>query len=80
LRVLTHHDAVADALTWLEGNAAYTRRGGNGVAQVEVRGLIAAAFTHRDSRAGDPGLAGHNVDESAQSTAIATRGYCPNNG
>ncbi|RFU20611.1 UNVERIFIED_ORG: toprim domain-containing protein [Bacillus sp. AZ43] len=54
-----HADAVADTLTWLEDHAAYTRTGRNGVAQVEVRGLIAAAFTHRDSRAGDPDLHTH---------------------
>ena len=54
-----HTDAVADTLTWLEDHAAYTRTGRNGVAQVEVRGLIAAAFTHRDSRAGDPDLHTH---------------------
>ena len=33
--------------------------GGSGVAQVETTGLIAAAFTHRDSRAGDPDLHTH---------------------
>ena len=54
-----HRDAVADTLTWIEDNAAYTRRGRNGVAQVNVKGLIAAAFTHRDSRAGDPDLHTH---------------------
>ena len=54
-----HADAVADTLTWLEDHAAYTRIGPQGVAQVEVRGLIAAAFTHRDSRAGDPDLHTH---------------------
>ncbi len=54
-----HNDAVRDTLAWLEDHAAYTRRGRNGVAQVEVRGLIAAAFTHRDSRAGDPDLHTH---------------------
>jgi conjugative relaxase-like TrwC/TraI family protein len=54
-----HHDAVKDTLTWLEDHAAYTRRGKHGVAQVEVVGLIAAAFTHRDSRAGDPDLHTH---------------------
>jgi DNA primase catalytic core len=54
-----HHDAVKDTLTWLEKNATYTRRGKGGVAQVEVDGLIAAAFTHRDSRAGDPDLHTH---------------------
>ncbi|MBN9618244.1 MAG: relaxase domain-containing protein, partial [Actinobacteria bacterium] len=54
-----HHDAVKGTLTWLEDNAAYTRTGRNGVAQVKVRGLIAAAFDHRDSRAGDPDLHTH---------------------
>jgi DNA primase catalytic core len=54
-----HRDAVKDTLTWLERNATYTRRGKGGVAQVEVHGLIAAAFTHRDSRAGDPDLHTH---------------------
>src|SRR3954471_6466025 len=54
-----HADAVADTLTWLEDHATYTRTGHHGVAQVEVRGLIAAAFTHRDSRAGDPDLHTH---------------------
>ena len=33
--------------------------GTNGVRQVNVRGLVAAAFTHRDSRAGDPDLHTH---------------------
>jgi DNA primase catalytic core len=54
-----HADAIADTLRWLEDHATYTRIGRNGVAQVEVRGLIAAAFTHRDSRAGDPDLHTH---------------------
>jgi conjugative relaxase-like TrwC/TraI family protein len=54
-----HHDAVADTLAWIEDNAAYTRRGRNGIAQVNTRGLIAANFTHRDSRAGDPDLHTH---------------------
>jgi len=55
----SHDDAVADTVGWLEDHAAYTRRGRNGVAQVEVRGLLAAAFTHRDSRSGDPDLHTH---------------------
>src|SRR3954452_11525534 len=54
-----HADAVADTLRWLEDHAAYTRTGHHGVAQVEVRVLIAAAFTHRDSRAGVPDLHTH---------------------
>ncbi len=48
-----HDEAVRDTIGWLEKHAAYTRRGTNGVAQVDTTGaLIAAAFTHRDSRAG----------------------------
>jgi len=54
-----HADAVADAITFLEQHAIFTREGTDGVRQVETRGLIGAAFTHRDSRAGDPDLHTH---------------------
>ncbi|SDS99627.1 DNA primase, catalytic core [Friedmanniella luteola] len=54
-----HRAAVADALRFLESHALFTREGTNGVRQVNVRGLVAAAFTHRDSRAGDPDLHTH---------------------
>ena len=54
-----HHDAVADTLAWLEQRATYTRTGHRSAQQIDVRGLIAAAFTHRDSRAGDPDLHTH---------------------
>jgi AAA domain/TrwC relaxase len=37
----------------------FTRQGRNGIRQVNVRGLVAAALTHRDSRAGDPDLHTH---------------------
>jgi len=54
-----HDAAVADTMRWLEAEAAYTRTGSGGVRQVDVRGLVAAAFTHRDSRSGDPDLHTH---------------------
>ena len=54
-----HHAAVADVLSWLEREATYTRGGRNGVQQLDTTGLIAAAFDHRDSRAGDPDLHTH---------------------
>ena len=54
-----HRNAVADALRFIEQYALFTRTGTNGVRQVEVRGLIGTAFTHRDSRAGDPDLHTH---------------------
>jgi conjugative relaxase-like TrwC/TraI family protein len=56
-----HAAAVADTLSWLEAHAVFTRLGAGGVRQVETRGLIAAVFTHRDSRAGDPDLHTHVV-------------------
>jgi conjugative relaxase-like TrwC/TraI family protein len=51
--------AVQDALGFIERHALFTRQGRNGVRQVNVRGLVGAAFTHRDSRAGDPDLHTH---------------------
>ena len=50
---------VAQALAYLEENGLYTRRGKAGVRKVQAGGLVAAAFTHRDSRAGDPDLHVH---------------------
>ncbi|MCW5952154.1 MAG: relaxase domain-containing protein, partial [Propionibacteriaceae bacterium] len=54
-----HHAAIADALRFIETRALFTRTGRGGVRQVDVRGLVAVAFTHRDSRAGDPDLHTH---------------------
>ncbi|MEV0853760.1 MobF family relaxase [Nocardia fluminea] len=54
-----HQRAIEDALTWLEHNAIFTRLGRNGIRQVDVDGIVAAGFTHRDSRAGDPDLHTH---------------------
>lgn len=48
--------AAIDALTFAEDNTLFTRLGRNGVRQVDVEGIIAATFLHRDSRAGDPDL------------------------
>ncbi|WP_280471177.1 MobF family relaxase [Nocardia cyriacigeorgica] len=54
-----HHAAIDDALAWLEQHAVFTRLGRNGIRQVDVDGIVAARFTHRDSRAGDPDLHTH---------------------
>ncbi len=48
---MAHNAAVLDALDFLETHATFSREGSSGVRQVETRGLIAAAFLHRDSRA-----------------------------
>jgi conjugative relaxase-like TrwC/TraI family protein len=54
-----HRAAIDDALAFLEQKALFTREGTDGARQVNVRGLVATAFTHRDSRAGDPDLHTH---------------------
>jgi conjugative relaxase-like TrwC/TraI family protein len=54
-----HQAAINDALSFIEQQALFTRTGPQGIRQVDVRGLVAAAFTHRDSRAGDPDLHTH---------------------
>jgi conjugative relaxase-like TrwC/TraI family protein len=54
-----HQAAVKDALAFIEEHALFTRTGPQGIRQVNVGGLVATAFTHRDSRAGDPDLHTH---------------------
>ena len=54
-----HQAALKAALAFIEKHALFTRTGPQGIRQVNVRGLIATAFTHRDSRAGDPDLHTH---------------------
>ncbi|WP_236788081.1 MobF family relaxase [Amycolatopsis sp. GM8] len=54
-----HHDAWRAALAYGEREAAFTRVGAGGVAQVDTSGFVATAFDHRDSRAGDPHLHTH---------------------
>ncbi|RDI45322.1 MobF family relaxase [Nocardia mexicana] len=59
-RIAAAHDAaVDDAIGWLEQHGIYTRLGRNGIRQVDVEGIIAARFTHRESRCGDPDLHTH---------------------
>ncbi|APX00532.1 hypothetical protein BWQ92_01275 [Arthrobacter sp. QXT-31] len=57
----THHQAVSATLQWLEASVIHTRAGRNGVAHIGTRGVIAAAFDHWESRAGDPQLHTHLV-------------------
>jgi conjugative relaxase-like TrwC/TraI family protein len=59
-RVRDAHDvAVREALGHLERSAAGVRRGHGGAIVEEASGLVAAAFRHRTSRAGDPQLHTH---------------------
>ncbi len=51
--------AVGAALEFLQDHAGFTRRGRAGLVQADTDGYVAAAFTHRTSRAGDPQLHTH---------------------
>jgi conjugative relaxase-like TrwC/TraI family protein len=69
-----HHRAVAEVVAFMEREVAATRTGataGDGaVAQVDVVGLIATAFDHFDSRAGDPHLHTHVVISNKVKTVL----------
>ena len=54
-----HEAAWRRAFAYVEQHAALTRTGAAGIAQVDTRGLVAAAFDHPDSRTGDPNLHTH---------------------
>jgi conjugative relaxase-like TrwC/TraI family protein len=59
--VAGHEAALRQALGYLEREAVQVRRGRNGVVKERGGGLIAAAYRHRTSRAGDPQLHTHVV-------------------
>ncbi len=69
-----HHAAVAGVVAFMEREVAATRAGATGrdgaVAQVDVHGLIATAFDHYDSRAGDPHLHTHVVISNKVQTVL----------
>ncbi len=54
-----HDAAMRAAVGYLERSAAAVRRGHRGTVVEEASGLVAAAFRHRTSRAGDPQLHTH---------------------
>lgn len=72
-----HHTAVAQVLNYIEREVAATRTGATSrdgaVAQVDVTGLIATAFDHFDSRAGDPHLHTHVVISNKVQTTLDGR-------
>jgi conjugative relaxase-like TrwC/TraI family protein len=54
-----HEEAIAQALDYLERHAAVVSRGHARARQEPARGLLAVAYQHRTSRAGDPLLHTH---------------------
>jgi conjugative relaxase-like TrwC/TraI family protein len=60
--VLAAHDAAVTAtLGWVEQHGAVTRRGKDGVDQLETRGLVVALFRQHTSRTADPQLHTHAI-------------------
>ncbi|MBX0301629.1 relaxase domain-containing protein [Cryobacterium sp. 1639] len=72
--VQAHHAAVSEVVAFMEREVAATRTGttayDGAVAQVDVTGLIATAFDHFDSRAGDPHLHTHVVISNKVQTVL----------
>lgn len=56
-----HRAALASSLEFVEQRVIRTRIGEAGRHQVRTRGMVAAAFDHWDTRAGDPNLHTHVV-------------------
>ncbi len=54
-----HQQSVEAALTYMQRNACWTRRGAGGAEFVQGNGYLAAAYRHRSSRNGDPQLHTH---------------------
>ncbi|MCC6495551.1 MAG: relaxase domain-containing protein, partial [Propionibacteriaceae bacterium] len=64
-----HNGAVDDALTAGEAKVFFTSAGHSGARHVDVTGISAARFDHRDSRAGDPDLHTHVAISTKVQTA-----------
>jgi conjugative relaxase-like TrwC/TraI family protein len=56
-----HRQAIDVVLAYGEREVFHSRSGTNGVVQEEIEGVLATAFTHWDSRSGDPQLHDHVV-------------------
>jgi conjugative relaxase-like TrwC/TraI family protein len=56
-----HQEAIKYVLDYAEREVFRVRAGAQGVVVDETKGIVAAAFTHFDSRAGDPQLHDHVV-------------------
>ncbi len=59
--VLAAHDSPVAALDWLEHHGGVTRRGNDGIHQVDTQGMVAALFRQHTSREADPQLHTHAV-------------------
>ena len=56
-----HQAAIAEVLAYAESEVFHSRSGKNGCVEEDIVGVVAASFTHFDSRDGDPQLHDHVV-------------------
>jgi conjugative relaxase-like TrwC/TraI family protein len=56
-----HQKAIAEVLAYAEREVFHTRTGSQGCVEEDIVGVVAASFTHFDSRDGDPQLHDHMV-------------------
>ena len=56
-----HRRAIDIVMVYAEREVFHSRSGAHGVVQEDIDGVVATAFTHFDSRAGDPQLHDHVV-------------------
>ena len=56
-----HQRAIAEVLAYAERELFHTRSGQQGCVEEDIVGIVAASFTHFDSRDGDPQLHDHVV-------------------
>jgi conjugative relaxase-like TrwC/TraI family protein len=56
-----HRRAIDIVIAYAEREVFHSRSGTNGIVQEDIVGVVAASFTHWDSRAGDPQLHEHVV-------------------
>ncbi len=64
-----HVQALEFVIAYAERNVFASRSGTGGIVQEDIRGVVAAAFDHWDSRAGDPQLHTHVVVMNRAQTA-----------
>ncbi len=73
-----HREAVQAALSYMQREACWTRRGAGGSEFVKGNGYLAAAYVHRSSRNGDPQLHTHVlVANATKADGRWTRLYHP---
>jgi conjugative relaxase-like TrwC/TraI family protein len=56
-----HQSAIDEVLSYAEREVFHTRTGNQGCVEEDIVGIVAASFTHFDSRDGDPQLHDHVV-------------------